>query len=134
MSEADCAQMLVKLKYFDQWQARRTEIAEYYTTELDGWVGTPIVDTNVEHAWSKYVIHHGARSSLYTDLLNIGVETRINYETPLHLQPVSYMFGETEVLEGAENFSRTCLSLPIYPELEDYEVEYVVDAIKQNIG
>jgi len=43
-------------------------------------------------------------------------------------------FDDTGVLEGAENFSRTCLSLPIYPELEDYEVEYVVDAIKQNIG
>jgi dTDP-4-amino-4,6-dideoxygalactose transaminase len=139
MCEADCAQMLIKLKYFDGWQARRKEIAEYYTTELDGWVGTPIVDPNVEHAWSKYVIHHSARSSLYTDLLNMGVETRINYETPLHLQPVSFQFDfgrydQSDVLEGAEKFSRTCLSLPIYPELEDYEVEYVVDAIKQNIG
>jgi dTDP-4-amino-4,6-dideoxygalactose transaminase len=139
MSEADCAQLLVKLKYFDGWQKRRTEIAEYYTEELDGWVSTPIVDQNVEHAWSKYVIHYHARSSLYTDLLNMGVETRINYETPLHLQPVSfqYEFGKydtAEMLEGAENFSRTCLSLPIYPELEDYEVEYVVDSIKQNIS
>ena len=139
MSEADCAQMLVKLKYFDGWQARRTEIANYYTTELDGWVGTPIVDLNVEHAWSKYVIHHNARSSLYTDLMNMGVETRINYETPLHLQPVSFQFDfgrydQADVLEGAENFSRTCLSLPIYPELEDYEVEYVVDAVKQSIS
>jgi dTDP-4-amino-4,6-dideoxygalactose transaminase len=137
MSEADCAQMLVKLKYFDQWQARRKEIAEYYTEELDGLVGIPPVDMNVEHAWSKFVIHHHSRSSLYTDLLNMGVETRINYETPLHQQSVAFSFtsfDDTGILEGAENFSRTCLSLPIYPELEDYEVEYVVDAIKQNIG
>jgi dTDP-4-amino-4,6-dideoxygalactose transaminase len=137
MSEADCAQMLVKLKYFDKWQARRKEIAEYYTEELDGLVGIPPVDMNVEHAWSKYVIHHHSRSSLYTDLLNVGVETRINYEVPLHQQSLAFSFtpfDDTGVLEGAENFSRTCLSLPIYPELEDYEVEYVVDAIKQNIG
>ena len=37
------------------------------------------------------------------------------------------------ILDGAEKFSRTCLSLPIYPELEDYEVEYIVDALKQSI-
>ena len=137
MSEADCAQMLVKLKYFDEWQLRRKEIAEYYTEELDGLVGIPPVDMNVEHAWSKYVIHHHSRSTLYTDLLNMGVETRINYETPLHQQSVAFSFtpfDDTGILEGAENFSRTCLSLPIYPELEDYEIEYVVDAVKQNIG
>jgi len=137
MSEADCAQMLIKLKYFDQWQARRKEIAEYYTEELDGLVGIPPVDMNVEPAWSKFVIHHHSRSSLYTDLLNMGVETRINYELPLHQQSIAFgllPFDDTGILEGAENFSRTCLSLPIYPELEDYEVEYVVDAIKQNIG
>ena len=136
MSEADCAQMLVKLKYFDQWQARRKEIAEYYTEELDGLVGIPPVDMNVEHAWSKYVIHYHSRGTLYTDLMNAGVETRINYETPLHQTTVSFGYAsfDTGILEGAENFSRTCLSLPIYPELEDYEIEYVVEAIKQNIG
>jgi dTDP-4-amino-4,6-dideoxygalactose transaminase len=139
MSEADCAQMLVKLKYFDSWQKRRTEIANYYTEELDGWVVIPTVDMNVEHAWSKYVIHSDSRSTLHIELGNAGVETRINYPTPLHLQPVSYQFDfgrydRTDILEGAENFSRTCLSLPIYPELEDYEIEYVVDAVKQSIS
>jgi len=139
MSEADCAQMLIKLKYFDGWQARRKQIADYYTQELDGWVSIPPVDMNVEHAWSKYVIHSNSRSTLHIELGNAGVETRINYPTPLHLQPVSYQFDfgrydTTDILEGAENFSRTCLSLPIYPELEDYEVEYVVDAIKQYIS
>jgi dTDP-4-amino-4,6-dideoxygalactose transaminase len=139
MSEADCAQMLIKLKYFDGWQARRKQIADYYTQELDGWVGIPSVDMNVEHAWSKYVIHSNSRSTLHIELGNAGVETRINYPTPLHLQPVSYQFDfgrydTTDILEGAENFSRTCLSLPIYPELEDYEVEYVVDSLKQYIS
>jgi dTDP-4-amino-4,6-dideoxygalactose transaminase len=133
MSEADCAQMLVKLKYFDSWQARRTEIAEYYTTELDGYVNMIPIDPNVEHAWSKFVIHHHSRGTLNIDLSNKGVETKIHYPVPLHLFPVSYANSEVGILEGAESFSRTCLSLPIYPELEDYEVEYIVDAVKQSI-
>lgn len=138
MSEADCAQMIVKLRYFDQWQARRKQIADYYTEELDSYVDLIPIDPNVEHAWSKFVIHSRSRSSLYYDLLNIGVETRITYPVPLHLHSVSYASqassgADPGILQGAENFSRTCLSLPIYPELEDYEIEYVVDSIKQNI-
>ena len=133
MSEADCAQMLVKLKYFDGWQARRTEIAEYYTTELDGYVELIPVDPNVEHAWSKFVVHHHSRNVLNVDLADKGIETKINYPIPLHLHPVSYVNNDVGILNGAEQFSRTCLSLPIYPELEDYEVEYIVDAIKQSI-
>jgi dTDP-4-amino-4,6-dideoxygalactose transaminase len=133
MSEADCAQMLVKLKYFDDWQARRTEIAEYYTTELDGYVEMIPVDPDVEHAWSKFVVHHHSRNILNVDLADKGIETKIHYPIPLHLHPVSYVNNDVGILEGAEQFSRTCLSLPIYPELEDYEVEYIVDAIKQSI-
>ena len=133
MSEADCAQMLVKLNYFDGWQARRAEIAEYYTTELDGYVELIPIDPNVEHAWSKFVIHHHSRNILNIDLADKGIETKIHYSIPLHLNPVSYVNNDVGILEGAEQFSRTCLSLPIYPELEDYEVEYIVDAIKQSI-
>ena len=136
MSEADCAQMLVKLKYFDQWQARRQQIAEYYTEELDGLVGIPPVDMNVEHAWSKYVIHHHSRSTLRVNLMNAGIETRINYELPLHQQAVAFSFtsfNDTGILEGAEQFSKTCLSLPIYPELTDLEVEQVVEEVRQNL-
>ena len=137
MSEADCAQMLIKLKYFDSWQQRRKDIAEYYTEELDGWVGIPIVDSKVEHAWSKYVIHHSDRFTLKTALESLGIETRINYRIPLHQTNITFgliPFDESGVKEGAENFSKTCLSLPIYPELTDSEVEYVVDSIKQSIG
>lgn len=133
MSEADCAQMLVKLKYFDQWQARRRLIAEYYTEQLDGYVTIPDVDMNVEHAWSKYVVHHRDRGSMSYFLKEAGIETKINYPLPLHLHSLAYAFdvGYTlESLEHSEQFSKTCLSLPIYPELTDNEVEAVVDGIK----
>lgn len=136
MSEADCAQMIVKIRHFDKWQARRKEIAEYYTEELDGYVTIPNIDMNVEHAWSKFVVHHEGRGTLIHDLDTAGIETRITYARPLHLHSLAFAFdidNNTGILEGAEQFSRTCLSLPIYPELEDYEIEYVVDAIKQSI-
>ena len=132
MSEVDCSQMLIKLKYFDAWQKRRKEIAEYYTEELDGYVTIPSVDMNVEHAWSKYVVHHRDRSGLRTYLRNAGIETKVNYERPLHLSNLAFGYEvDYTALESAEQFSRTCVSLPIYPELSDSEVETVVDCIKQ---
>lgn len=128
MSESDCAQMLVKLRHFNDWQQRRKNIAEYYMEELDGPVQIIPVDYNVEHAWHKFVVHHPSRSSLQLDLKAQGIETKIHYATPLHMLGV---VGGYDVLVGAEEFSKTCLSLPIYPEMTDAEVEAVVDAIKE---
>ena len=130
MSESDSAQMLIKLKYFDQWQARRTQIAEYYTSELDGYVDLIPVDSKVEHAWSKFAIHVDHRRMFQDYLTQQGVETRVHYPTPLHMLNIAEAF-DPGMLLGAEDFSRTCLSLPIYPELMDAEVEHIVDTIKQ---
>lgn len=57
MSEVECAQLLVKLKYFDQWQRRRQEIAKYYTENLKNHVTIPPIDDNVQSSWHKFVIH-----------------------------------------------------------------------------
>lgn len=132
MSESDCAQMLVKLKYFDQWQARRRLIADYYRDQLEGIVGIPGVDSRVEHSWHKFVIHVPDRGRLKMRLDSAGIETRIHYKTPLHLEPVSIPFTvdyNMGVLPGAEDFCKTTLSLPIYPELTDAEIEYVVSSV-----
>jgi dTDP-4-amino-4,6-dideoxygalactose transaminase len=137
MSEADCAQMIVKLRYFEGWQARRKLIADYYTSELSNYVVTPDVHPNVEHAWSKYVIHHKDRMFLANDLSNAGIETKINYPKPLHLHTLAFAYDieyNIGILEGAEEFSKTCLSLPIYPELTDAEVEQVVETIRLSMS
>lgn len=133
MGEADCAQMLVKLKYFDAWQKRRQEIAEYYSTELTGFVATPEHDHLVTHAWSKYVIHHSDRNILVDGLSQNGIETKVHYARPLHLESVSFMSAINNndySLEGAEEFCKTALSLPIYPELTDDEIESIVGAVR----
>lgn len=137
MSESDCAQMLVKLKYFNHWQKRRKDIAEYYIDRLDGIVQIPQVEDHVEHSWHKFVIHTPNRGKLRIRLDDAGIETKIHYRKPLHLEPVSFIYAVNHnigVLEHAEEFCKTTLSLPIYPELMDAEVEHVVESIIQNIG
>jgi dTDP-4-amino-4,6-dideoxygalactose transaminase len=131
MSEADCAQMLVKLKHFDAWQRRRTQIAEYYNNRLSNYVDTPKTTEGTVHAWSKYVIKLPDRTALQNHLSSSGIETKINYSTPLYDYTVGYPYINYayELYREASAFCSECLSLPIYPELADSEVERVVDTV-----
>lgn len=136
MSESDCAQMLVKLKYFNQWQQRRKEIAKFYTEHLSDYVQLSSVRPDVEHAWHKFPLWlnddtaiQNCRSVIQHNLKLAGIETKIHYTASLpnlacNLQnsfcvPDDFPVGETH--------SKTELSLPIYPELTDLEVEYIVE-------
>lgn len=132
MSEADCAQMLVKLQYFDKWQRRRKAIADYYTENLPSWVDTPGVTEGTEHAWHKYVIKLQDRESLLHHMALLGIQVKVHYELPLYEHPVGYPYINyaAELYREASAFCSECLSLPIYPELTDAEVEKVVRAVK----
>ena len=131
MSEADCAQMLVKLKYFDTWQRRRAEIADYYADNLTDWVDVLLPNQGVEHAWHKFVLRTGNRSQMQGYLASKGIETKIHYAEPLFEHPVGwdYIDYARDLMRGSSAHSQEALSLPIYPEMEDGEVELVVDSI-----
>ena len=133
MSESDCAQMMIKLQYFNGWQDRRREIAEYYIGELQDYVDCVLPGDDVESAWSKFIIRIPERDGLRTHLSQNKIETKFNYDKPLFELPIGndyYDMVENPCHE-AYAFSRECLSLPIYPELEDYEVESIVDCIQE---
>jgi len=133
MSEADCAQMLVKLEHFDAWQQRRAKIADYYIETLFPYVDILLPDVDVIHSWHKFVVRvKSKRSRLQTFLLNEGVETKIHYADPLYEFELGYDFiDRTRLYMGADSLSRECLSLPIYPELTDTEVEHIAASIKK---
>lgn len=131
MSESDCAQMLVKLKYFDTWQRRRAEIADYYIEYLTDWVDVMLPNQGVEHAWHKFVIRTGSRSLMQNYLASKGIETKVHYNTPLfeHAVGWDYVDYAKDILRNSTAHSKECLSLPIYPEMTDSEVAHVIDSI-----
>lgn len=132
MSESDCAQMLVKLNYFDAWQRRRAEIAEYYTEQLYQYVDVLTPNEGVTHSWHKFVIRTYSRSSLMSFLSAKGIETKIHYEHALYNLGVgfSHVTFDKQLYTETSSFTRECLSLPIYPELTDAEVETVAQSVK----
>jgi len=129
MSEQDCAQILVRTKYIDEWQERRHEIANYW---IDCFKDLPLrclTDTIGPHAHQKFVVYLPDRNSLHTHLLTNGIESKIHYEYTLGDLPISKNLVKPDMLGTSVMLSRGVLSLPMYPELTDDEVEYIADKV-----
>jgi dTDP-4-amino-4,6-dideoxygalactose transaminase len=132
MSETDCAQMLVKTRYIDQWQQRRRTIAQHWMEMLKHkpWITCLIDSSNFdEHCFHKFVIHVDNRDIVQRNLALRGVETKVHYATPMHELPAYQHYPCPDLLSAGSSLARRCLSLPIYPELTDLEVEYVIDSV-----
>jgi dTDP-4-amino-4,6-dideoxygalactose transaminase len=131
MSEVDCAQMMVKTQYIDEWQERRSKISLYWMGRLKGSGIRTLIDANnfQTHAFHKFVIDVDHRDILQRNLAIKKIETKVHYEQPLHEMPAYSNFAGPDILSVASSMSRRVLSLPLYPELSDLEVEYIIDSL-----
>ena len=125
-----------KLPYLDAWNARRRAIAECYDELLtNSDLVTPFVPAHIKPVYHIYCIRHKNRDALQKYLKARGIDTGIHYPIPLHLQPVyqnlDYNVGDFPHTEKAAN---EILSLPMYPELRDAQVQQIVDAVKEFSG
>lgn len=132
MSEIDCATMLVKSQYIDRWQARRAKISDYWRERLvkNSRIRCLIDDTNAHnHANHKFVIDVDDRNLVRQKLTEQKIETRVHYERPIHEIDVYRQWPGPDMLAVSSSLARRVLSLPLYPELTDLEVEYISDQV-----
>jgi dTDP-4-amino-4,6-dideoxygalactose transaminase len=131
MSELDCAHMMVKTRYIDQWQERRKTIADHWRERLKGSGVRALIndDNEYDHAYHKFVIETDHRDELQQALSMRKIETKIHYTQPLHEVGSFRQYDGPGLLSCASALSRRVLSLPFYPELTDLEVEYVIDQV-----
>lgn len=131
MSEVDCAQMLIKARHIDDWQRRRHDIASHWITRLKNTGIRSLIDVGNfdSHCYHKFVVELDDRDGLRKYLAGQGIETRVHYEQPLHELSVFRQCQGPGLLSAASALSRRVVSLPIYPELTDLEVDYVIDRV-----
>lgn len=131
MSEQECAQLLVRAKYIDKWQWRRKEIRHYYLDEFKNLDIRCLSRDHMVHADQKFVIYTDKRDELLVYLESMGIETKVHYAKALSEMPIAKKINiKPDALSTSVNLTRGLISLPIYPELSDSEVEYIVQKVK----
>jgi dTDP-4-amino-4,6-dideoxygalactose transaminase len=123
-----------KMKHLDEWTIRRRAIAKTYITLLSG-VGDlvlPYEAPKAYHVFHVFAMRTRKRAELQEFLAKKEVATALHYPIPLHLQQA---YGHLGYPEGAfpvsEIVAREIISLPLYPELTDDQVQFVVDSVKE---
>ena len=133
ISEQDCAQLLVRTRYIDQWQERRKQIRLYWITRfMNIHPDLRCMSAGFDrHADQKFVLlTHEHRDSLMEHLMEKGVEVRIHYDRVISEMPIGFLCNtKPDFTSKSHVISRAVLSLPIYPELTDTEVEYIADSV-----
>lgn len=140
LDELQAAVLLSKLPHLDRWTERRRAIAARYTKGfsqigLGSTVGSPTELPGFKHVFHQYVIRVPRRTELSQYLQEQGVGNMIYYPHPLHLLPafghLGYRPGEMPMAEAA---CQEVLALPMFPELTDEQVDFVVDRIARFFG
>jgi dTDP-4-amino-4,6-dideoxygalactose transaminase len=124
------ALLSMKFKYFDKWVTRRRQIAEMYHNRMRGIEGLmlpPLSNNDYFDVYQNYVIRCEDRNKFVKYLQNEGVEVLISWPNPMHKQKALSLSHFS--LPMTERISAEVISLPMYPELTDEEVEYVINAI-----
>jgi dTDP-4-amino-4,6-dideoxygalactose transaminase len=135
LDELQAAVLNVKLKRLDEWSAARVRNAAYYDgafrrAQLEDAVKTPHASLGVRHIYNQYVIRARDRDGLRAHLEAAGVGTEIYYPVPLHLQQCfAYLGCKAGAYPQSERAAAETLALPIYPELSEQQLQYVVDTI-----
>ena len=133
LDELQAAILRVKYRHLDEWVAARRENARRYSSLLQE-AGVPVQPPKeasyAVHAFGVYTVRAEQRDELEQHLKSRGIGCRVYYPIALHLQKAYRELGYHEgMFPVAERACREVLSLPIYPELSEEMLQYVVREI-----
>jgi dTDP-4-amino-4,6-dideoxygalactose transaminase len=133
MDTLQAAILKVKLPHLDNWNARRRDLAAKYRRKLAPlqlWMPTIAVGTDPVH--HLFPISHPRRDDMARFLTQRGIDTRVHYPVPLHLQPafasLGYKLGDFPV---SEKIAAETLSLPIFPEMTNEQLTLVCTSLEE---
>lgn len=131
LDELQAAILRVGLKDLDQDNRRRAEIAQRYNEVVMEGIVKPLVKPGYDHAYHLYVVEvESGREAFREYLAKHGIMTALHYPLPVHLQPAykGRLKGHEE-LPVTEAFSRKHVTLPMFPELSDDQVDMICKAL-----
>lgn len=136
MDAIQAAVLAVKLPRLDQWNEARRHVAAAYRSELRNTeITLPAVVPYSRHVYHLFVIRSPKRTALRQVLSEAGIETGLHYPVAIHLQPGSARLGyKSGDFPAAERNAAECLSLPMYPHLDDEAVCRIAKSLNQAVA
>lgn len=133
MDGLQAAILETKLTFLDSWNQRRCEIATMYTKNIKNAKVFPPYKGNIsDSVYHLYVVLVDNRTEFMRYLSNNNIECGIHYPVCCHMQKaLGYLNYKQGDFPFAEYVSNHCVSLPLFPELKDAEVEKVIEVINQ---
>lgn len=125
----------VKLRYLEEWNRKRREAVQRYNCLLRELpLKTPSEPNDTYCVYHLYVVETERREELREKLKQRDIATAVHYPCPIHSQKsfrdLGYHEGDFPV---SERLSRTVLSLPMFPELTESEIEHICSIIRKTI-
>jgi dTDP-4-amino-4,6-dideoxygalactose transaminase len=126
----------VKLRYLDRWtDARRTHAAQYDALLADSGLKTPVAMPYGHHVYHVYVLRVPQREALQQKLNDQGIQTGIHYPIPVHLQKAFADLGRHKGdFPESELVAAEVLSLPMYPELSEAQINVIATAVGESLS
>jgi perosamine synthetase len=130
MSDIAAAIGLVQLSKLEKMNARRRQIVEMYNAAFSplGWLETPVERSYAKSANHAYVVKLDKRDSLIAFLAEKGIATGVHY-IPNHCYGIYQPYYRH--LPITENVWKRIVTLPLFPDLQEEQVEYIIDSVRQ---
>lgn len=130
MSEVECSHLLVRSNYIDKWQRRRKQIRNYYLDRFEDMPFRCLSETFEHHTDQKFVIYTQDRNELQDYLHLNKIEAIVDHPQALSELPITKdIINKPDPICTSVALTRGILSLPIYPELTDSEVETIASTV-----
>ncbi len=124
------AVLLQKLTVFDQELKDRLRVAKRYDNELDSYFGKQQILDNCQSAYALYTINCADRDELKSYLKENGIPCGVYYPRPVHTQ-TAYAKWNTRALPVCEKLSKTALSIPMTPYLDNEDLDYIIRVMNE---
>ncbi len=136
LDEIQAAILNIKLRYIDKFNLMRTKLADVYNEELKNLeiINLPKKNEHGFHVYHQYTINTKIRNKIKDELEKNDIGSAIYYPISLEKQKAfTDIYSETIHCKNSNYLSETCLSLPMYPHLEEEDVLKVCKVIKKII-
>jgi len=132
------AVLRIKLKHLDKWNKKRADNAAYYNESLKGTgLLIPQLQDGSTHIYHQYILrakNNADRERILAHLNKKGIDSRVYYPIPLHLQPsFEYLGYKKGDFPESEKAALETFAIPVYPELTKEQMDYIIAAIKERL-